>query len=332
MWIARVRVNGGFLAGLDVRLEPGLNVVIGPRGAGKTTLLELIRHALGIQHPDEGEARRQQRAIEQLLGAGEVIVEIQDDDTSHHVVVDASGSGRSPETATIALALGQNELERIASSSASRLNLVDLRAVVDAEPPSLGPAKLLTQQIAATQFEIDRLAESAGRRRVLEASRAEAASEERALLDASAADLSSRREVLRGIESELLQLSAQSDVATTAAASVVDARILADELVNAVETLLPTDAGVAVTAIIEPRMVALRGYLTSVTTELAELAAELHEVGSRLSEQRDSLRVQAEPVRAELEAAETGLGQVTARLRNIDAELAQLARDRKSVV
>jgi predicted ATP-binding protein involved in virulence len=54
-----VRVNGGLPAGLDVRVDPGISVVVGSRGVGKTTLLELIRHGLGIPitHSDDSKPR-----------------------------------------------------------------------------------------------------------------------------------------------------------------------------------------------------------------------------------------------------------------------------------
>ncbi|HPU13757.1 MAG TPA: AAA family ATPase [Aeromicrobium sp.] len=326
MWISRVRVNGGFLAGLDVRLEPGLNVVIGPRGAGKTTLLELVRHALGIQHADEAVARRQQQAVTQMLGAGEVILELQDTDSSLHLVVDASGSGVSVNTTSMALALGQNELEGIASSSASRLNLIDIRASVEATPPSLEDASSLTQQLAAVRTEIDRLEEGTTRREVLESDRAEAVAQEQALLAESAAEIAGRRDVLRSLESKLLQLTAQAEFNDTALSSTTRAQELATDLTAAVEEIAPPDAGVALTAILDPKLGALRETLGSTRQQVNELLDALRLNGRSIAEQRNRLRLQAEPVRAELEAAESGLGQVTARLRNLDSELATLAR------
>src|SRR5690349_17561149 len=96
MWISRIRVTGGFLHGLDMPLNPGLNVIIGPRGAGKTAVLELLRHALGAQHPDQSPAAIRQRStfLEAVLGAGDVIVDVEADDGGRHLVVDAQGAGQ----------------------------------------------------------------------------------------------------------------------------------------------------------------------------------------------------------------------------------------------
>ena len=46
-YIDRLVVEEGFLDGLDLEFEPGLNVLVGPRGVGKTTVIQLIRFGLG---------------------------------------------------------------------------------------------------------------------------------------------------------------------------------------------------------------------------------------------------------------------------------------------
>ncbi len=128
MWISRIRVTGGFLAGLDVSLTRDLNVVIGPRGAGKTTLLELLRHALAASHADVGDGEERQRFLDAVLGLdGEVIVDVEADDGGRHLVVDHLGGGQRPDLGASVLALGQNDLEEIASDAQSRLSLLDLR-------------------------------------------------------------------------------------------------------------------------------------------------------------------------------------------------------------
>ncbi|NLU46517.1 MAG: AAA family ATPase [Syntrophomonadaceae bacterium] len=58
MWVKEIRrlaVQGGFLDGLEVNFQKGLNCIIGPRGTGKSSILNLIRFALGdwSQQPRE---------------------------------------------------------------------------------------------------------------------------------------------------------------------------------------------------------------------------------------------------------------------------------------
>lgn len=65
--------DGGFLDGLGLRLNEGLNVLIGGRGSGKSTVLESVRFALGLL-PAAPRARDQHaQMIAQVLGtAGKV--------------------------------------------------------------------------------------------------------------------------------------------------------------------------------------------------------------------------------------------------------------------
>ncbi len=62
--IGRVQVNGGFLDGLDVELNPSLNCVIGGRGTGKSALLELLRYVLDLQP----KTRENEQQAQSLLG------------------------------------------------------------------------------------------------------------------------------------------------------------------------------------------------------------------------------------------------------------------------
>jgi ABC-type cobalamin/Fe3+-siderophores transport system ATPase subunit len=45
-FLAAVQVSGGFLAGVELTLPPGLTCIIGPRGSGKSTLAEAIRFGI----------------------------------------------------------------------------------------------------------------------------------------------------------------------------------------------------------------------------------------------------------------------------------------------
>ena len=73
MYIERIQIDAeGFLAGLDLRLTSGLNVVIGARVTGKTSLIELLRFCLdaGAFTDDAGTKGRQQAIA--TLGGGAV--------------------------------------------------------------------------------------------------------------------------------------------------------------------------------------------------------------------------------------------------------------------
>ena len=62
--------EGGFLDGVDVRLNPNLNVLIGGRGAGKSTVIESLRYVLALD-PIGDEAEKAHRGIvRQVLRGG----------------------------------------------------------------------------------------------------------------------------------------------------------------------------------------------------------------------------------------------------------------------
>lgn len=75
--IERIRIDGGYLDGMDIRFSAHLNTVIGGRGTGKSTLLECLRYALEVEHKGT-EARRQGEAvIRENLGKSQGRVEVE---------------------------------------------------------------------------------------------------------------------------------------------------------------------------------------------------------------------------------------------------------------
>jgi len=76
--IERIRIEGGYFDGLDVRLSDHLNTVIGGRGTGKSTLLECIRYALDVPHKGKEAVRQGNEIVKENLGnaGGRVILEL----------------------------------------------------------------------------------------------------------------------------------------------------------------------------------------------------------------------------------------------------------------
>jgi hypothetical protein len=70
--IKRIQVEGGFLDGLDIRLEHGLNVLIGGRGTGKSSVIELIRYCLDVKGSgSEDDATRSREQALSVLQDGQ---------------------------------------------------------------------------------------------------------------------------------------------------------------------------------------------------------------------------------------------------------------------
>lgn len=322
MWISRIRVTGGFLKGLDLSLSNGLNVIVGPRGAGKTTLLELVRHALGAQHADQVNARKRREFLDAVLGAGEIILDLESDDGGRHLVVDAKGGGQRSDLSDSALVLGQNELEEIASDAPSRLNLLDLRM---GEPFNLSDREhsiALTADLKGLREQLLTRREEAGKRKRLEEDRNLFASQEAALLGAGSERLVAQREQLKTAEEAALLAAREAeqlqrailDSASVSAAQEQQTERLAD-LRRRVLELRPGAGDHSDT--IDKALQLSRDIGSRIDALTEQFGREVTEARGRNFVAREM----AAPIREELETAEAGLGQITAQLRNIDAEL-----------
>lgn len=134
-------VIGGFLDGMDIQFVDGLNCLIGHRGTGKTTVLEFIRYALDeFPRDDGGQARKRVEAlVRSNLGDGRIRLALETRDGLAYTI-DRSASGESlvltadgqPTNVQINSAgifsadiFSQNEVENIADSPQSQLELID---------------------------------------------------------------------------------------------------------------------------------------------------------------------------------------------------------------
>ena len=132
-------VVGGFLDGLEVLFDAGLNAIIGPRGSGKSTALEFIRFALDQFPSDAADKKRIESLIQHNLKGGCVRLTIETKDgltyivsrseDEEPIVMDSKGqvtditlSGSSFFKANI---LSQNEVEGIADNPMDQLRLID---------------------------------------------------------------------------------------------------------------------------------------------------------------------------------------------------------------
>lgn len=126
MRIERLRVQEGFLDGLDLEFSPGLNVLIGSRGCGKTSIIELIRFCLGVPCYSEKAAEASRAHALGVLGPGRVTVDVNRDGKSESYSRTASTGGadlsREPHRPII---LSQNQVELLGSDQRQLLRLID---------------------------------------------------------------------------------------------------------------------------------------------------------------------------------------------------------------
>lgn len=330
MWVSRIRVTGGFLSGLDLRLHPGLNVIIGPRGVGKTSLLELIRHALGISNAQIGGATRRLDLIVSILGAGEVIIDLETgssleaNNTAEQLIVDGSGKGRRQEFSASALMIGQNELESIASDPESRLKLIDLRADVSAAPTPAPEVAVLTHRLFGLREEVNLLTDQLRARSNLLKDREGLAAIEAELMGRASSELTKVRAELTHVENEMRQLRQDEESADQLLQDLNSSSLEVLALRGRFEGNAARAVSNRVAADIRPGIERVRLLLGDARSTIQQLRSTLSRSIEQMSEAEIELQAQATPLRSALEESEKGLGEVTARLRNIDLQLARL--------
>lgn len=333
MWVSRLRINGGFLNGLDVSFGRGLNVVIGSRGVGKTTLLELLRHALGAEHADKHRRQQREQFLSAVLGVGEVIVDLEDGVGATQVIVDAKGRGRDRDLSQSVLVLGQSELEEIASDAANRLKLLDLRAGEEAIAMPRDELGELSREMFDLRGQLQKREEESLKRAGLEADRQIYRSQEESLVGDAQGPLASQRDRLREIEARSSSIArkssnlqnAQELVGRMESAAESVHRILAK--LDALDSEFIADEVPLAAALGEVRTNAER-----LESSIGVLAGDVSGHIATATIEEAKLRETAAPLRETLEQAETGLGQITAQIRNTDAQLHELDDNDKKIV
>jgi ABC-type lipoprotein export system ATPase subunit len=126
MKITRIQVEEGFLDGLDLSFNTGLNVLIGPRGSGKTSVIELIRYCLGVPNYNQEFEKAARRQALDILGSGRVTVTVNVDGVEEQF----SRTSNMPSRFSIAtkerpIILSQGEIEKVGDNEMSKRVLLD---------------------------------------------------------------------------------------------------------------------------------------------------------------------------------------------------------------
>lgn len=327
MRIERLQVEEGFLDGLDLRFEPGLNVLIGARGSGKTSIIELIRFCLGAPSFTETGAHTGQQQALSVLGSGRVTVTLLDD--GDRLVVSRAATGPKDIEITGLTVLAQNEIEAVGTHAGGRLHVVDryrqqssakewVSVVAQLRSTTTELRSVLTEMLHLTD-QIESLSSvpetlEAARQRQSELLESIAGTqEERARLEnlqGISGALSSARVVLERGEANVSQLGATL-------AAVPDPLILLEPW--------PPDAQSS-----DP-LIDARDALTEARQRLAEASGAVASAGSILNEllednrrQRGEVDNHSRSLRAELNALQEGAGEVTRRVDALREQAGQL--------
>ena len=225
MYISKVQVDEGFLDGLEVDLESGLNVIIGARGTGKTSLIELIRYCLGVPgYTPEATKRSRDHALS-ILGPGQVTLTLVDGDriitvsrTANDLEPQASAPYASP------IVFSQTEIENVGLHAVGRLRLldgftVDRRRIDDAETVAISSVQSLSAEIEEMRKEVEELDQQLLELPKVEQQLAEFAPKEQQLSTISAA-ANEKKKSLDALSTRISASSVATDQAERLAASL----------------------------------------------------------------------------------------------------------------
>jgi hypothetical protein len=125
--LERLQVEEGFLDGLDLSLDPGLNVLIGPRGTGKTSIIELLRFCFAAPALTDRFSKSSREHALSVLGSGRVSVtySVNGERRTISRTAEADSEVDGGNGAPYPIVLSQNEIEAIGLDARGRLRLVD---------------------------------------------------------------------------------------------------------------------------------------------------------------------------------------------------------------
>ncbi|MBY5475281.1 AAA family ATPase [Rhizobium leguminosarum] len=333
-WESRVRLNtepaddehaeivamgwaGGLLDGQALRLNSGLNVLVGGRGAGKSTLIESIRFVLGIE-PKGGEAKRSHQAImSQVVKANSsvsLLMRLPKPSPQYYLV--SRIMGQSP------VVLDQNGARLASVSPADLIGDVEIFGQHEISELTRHPDKLAEILRRFTTGEADASEERRNFRDRLALSAREitAVRTDLNLIEDQLAALPSLRAHLArfataGLEDRLAEktsIDAEARVFQTAAEAVADLRVQADDLRTASAGKFTPDADVE----IPNRLLLKKLDEVAARIDAAREQARSYLAAAALEAERDIATVTAEwqPLKDEAERRYNGM------VRDLEAE------------
>ncbi len=338
MQIERLQVEGGFLNGFDLRLKPGLNVLIGARGTGKTSVIELLRFVLGARsHTPESQKRSLEHACSTLDG-GEVTATL--DNVFDEITVSRNAEDDKPRSSSTfppAIVLSQTEIETLGQSDDGRLNLLDAfvsdrTATIEKEAALVSNIKSLYQELGNLEDEIERLSTGFTQRDALINQRLELQAQEKTY-QSRTADVAEQQARLATLSASLSEIAVKE-------AAVVRFQSAAARWLNELRRLREADFGPeewSGEASADPLAAMRKEYRASV--EMVSKSASAFEVLHAkadtalrsLQGERSKVESSARPLRIELEQIAQGAGTVAKQIGSINTQIAELDARQKVV-
>lgn len=332
MIIRRMQVEGGWLDGLDLRLDQGLNTLIGGRGTGKSSIIELIRYCLasGASSNEEDAKKSLEQALS-VLQDGQVTLSVEHDGQNLTVTRSTTSApeGLEPNTPR-PLIFSQKDVEAVGLSPRGRLNIVDI-FMPDATSQKADERKRTTQiqsltvEIQTLSREVDQIAERL--------SAADQVRAELARAEARSAELSKSSSQLDKKQKQLDQLSTQATAFTARAESLKHAHETVSRYRDAVLEVqifgFPVEewpAGAGEVDLLKPTRDALskaERHIDQAYTLIDQSILGIENALNGVERERATPEEQARVIRREVEGLKEGAGAAARSLANLREQVSQ---------
>jgi ABC-type uncharacterized transport system ATPase subunit len=331
MHIERVQIEEGFLDGLDLRVVPGLNVIIGERGTGKTSLIELIRFCLDVPGYTPESGRRSRDHAISVLGSGQITVSIRHGDqtfTATRQVTDQSP--KIVRSFPAPIIFSQSEVESVGLQPNGRLHLIDefIPRLADSEAEELTAISEASSLMAESNTFRHELEE-------LEKQIAELPTIEQQLLELAPAE-----KKLSEISSQAAEKKKRADLLANEISSMSVAAAAVDRFLQAVERWHSAVLGATRSAprieqwpeaggddLLQPtreRIGRAQSHFRAGLDEISTAATEAKAAVDRIATRRAPVEEQARRLRKEVEALQSGAGATVRQASQLRERKAQL--------
>jgi energy-coupling factor transporter ATP-binding protein EcfA2 len=334
MHIERVQIEEGFLDGLDLRLVPGLNVVIGERGTGKTSLIELIRFCLDVPGYTLESGKRSRDHALSVLGSGQVSITLRDGQQTVTAVRAARDvAPRVSRAFQPPIIFSQTEIEAVGLQAGGRLRLIDsfiapFEVSAGDEQSAISEISSLTAEAAVLKRELDELERQITELPLLNQKLLDIVPAEQRLSTISA-EAAQKKQQVDALAKEISSLSVLASSTDRFAQTLTRWRSAVSSAVRPTPPIEEWIAASELTALTSARSEVNRAemHLDAALKEISDAITKARTVADEIATRRIPLEEKAREVRKDIEALQTGAGATmrqASQLRERKAELESL--------
>ena len=324
-------VEGGFLDGFDLRLSPGMNVLIGGRGTGKTSVIELIRFCLEVENYTDVSGRRSREHALAVLQDGQIVVTLVSGDNRVSVSRTASVPASARRQIGLPIIFSQTDIEALGLEASGRLRLIDsfrVKAISSdfPDPKLVSTVQSLTTEMQTLCKEMEAIEIQLAGRQALESQLKELSEEEKKVTAQSKAAQDKQKELQRTTQ-QIAVLGVSADV-TSRAGNVLRTLFAKLDAILAVPPTIerwPKEAGPV------DRLLPIRSALNAVIDEIGIAATQLHSaiektttLGVSINGEKAPLDNQARELRKAVEKLQQGAGAISRAASQVREKLTQL--------